>query len=113
MANEDPQLSAGICARLTDYNGPPDDPVLTETHTVQVLTVKSVGSAGQGANDRFRMILSDGQTILQAMLATQLNHLLNDHSIQKNTVIRIKRMSANMVQGKTYAYATRLSSFLE
>lgn len=112
MATEDPQLSVGLCARLTDYAGPPDDPVLTETHTLQVLTVKSVGSAGHGANDRFRMILSDGVSILQAMLATQLNYLLHEERIQKNTVIRINRMSANMVQGKTYAYETRLLSHL-
>ena len=49
---------------------------------VQVLEMKRVDSKQQGnAPVRYRLIISDGQHYTQAMLATQLNGLVDDGSL--------------------------------
>ena len=50
---------------------------------VQVLEMKRVDSKQQGnAPVRYRLIISDGQHYTQAMLATQLNGLVDDGSVR-------------------------------
>ncbi|KAG6862066.1 hypothetical protein C0995_007196 [Termitomyces sp. Mi166 len=90
------QLSAGICARL--YAATPDDHELFNgPHTVQFLSIKKVNA---GALDRFRIIVSDGINFLQAMLATQLNGMVNDGTIGKHTVAVLEKLTCNYVQEK-------------
>ena len=47
-----------------------------------------------------RIILSDGNHFIQGMLATQLNHLVDDHTLDKNTVVKLKQFVTNAVQGR-------------
>ena len=47
-----------------------------------------------------RVILSDGEFFCQAMLATQLNHLVEDQSVDKHVVVRLSQFVANSVQGR-------------
>lgn len=103
------QLSAGICLRLHNAQSSDDD-LFNSGHTVQFLSIKQVTPAAAGtaaAVDRYRIILSDGEHFLQAMLATQLNHLVQDGSINKNTIAIIDKLTCNFVQGKRYV-ASRL-----
>ena len=80
-----------------------DEDFFTAGHTVQFLSIKQVTPQSSGNNsalDRFRIIISDGQHFLQAMLATQLNTLVQDNSIGRNTVAVIDKLTCNFVQGK-------------
>ena len=91
------ELETGIAERLHKAESD-DEQLFTTPHTLQVLSVKPVGVHGQ--QDRHRVILSDGRHFVQAMLATQLNNLVADNSITKNTVIVTEKISCNYVQNK-------------
>ena len=41
------------------------------------------------SQERFRLIVSDGEHYQQAMLATQLNHLVKDGNLRKFTVVQV------------------------
>ncbi|KAF6764012.1 hypothetical protein DFP72DRAFT_873992 [Ephemerocybe angulata] len=85
------QLSTGSCEKL--QTAPQNDTSVYEApHTLQFLSVKKVhgatasGTPNQPPPDRYRIILSDGVHFIQAMLATQLNHLILDGQLQRNYV---------------------------
>ncbi|THH28502.1 hypothetical protein EUX98_g5682 [Antrodiella citrinella] len=93
------QLTAGICSRLNEPEH--SDELLSSTPIVQILSVKRVGSTnGPNPIDRYRIIVSDGEHFLQSMLATQLNHFVDDGKINKNTICRLDKFTCNMVQEK-------------
>lgn len=50
--------------------------------------------------DRYRVIVSDGEHFLQSMLATQLNHLVEEEQILKHSIAVIEKFTCNLVQGK-------------
>ena len=58
----------------------------------QVLDVKKIQpNPGQAvAAERFRLVISDGTHYLQAMLATQLNHLVAGNQIQPNGLLSLQ-----------------------
>ena len=96
------QLTAGCCSRL--FNATPEDDLLfDQEHIVQFLSIKKVNANNPNGLDRYRIIISDGIHFIQAMLATQLNSLVNDNSIGKNTVAVIEKLTCNYVQEKRYA----------
>ncbi|KAF7363822.1 Replication protein A subunit [Mycena sanguinolenta] len=92
------QLTAGSCYGL--HNAAPEDTSLFEaSHILQVLSVKSVNSPNSNV-DRYRIIVSDGEHFIQAMLATQLNSLVKEGNIKKNTIVNVTKMTCNFVQDK-------------
>ncbi|KAJ8088096.1 60S acidic ribosomal protein P1 [Marasmius tenuissimus] len=91
------ELETGV-AELLHKAESDDEQLFTAPHTLQVLSVKSVGVKDQA--DRHRVILSDGRHFVQAMLATQLNHFITDELVSKHTVIVTEKISCNYVQGK-------------
>ncbi|KAG1754337.1 hypothetical protein EDB19DRAFT_1892356 [Suillus lakei] len=95
------QLSSGICRRL---NEAPQEEIdqLASGHTVQLLSIKKVAPTPSSttATDRYRIIISDGVHFVQAMLATQLNDLVTNGDINKNTVVIIDKLACNFVQDK-------------
>jgi replication factor A1 len=96
------QLSAGFCMRLHHASNDDED-LFNAGHTVQFVSIKKVmanTTTNQPAMDRYRIIFSDGEYFLQAMLATQLNYLVNDGLIAKNTVAIIEKLNCNFVQEK-------------
>jgi replication factor A1 len=93
-------LSVGCCEDMQKAFHTDDDVFLRE-HVVQFLSVKKVNSIGP-AGDRYRLIISDGKYYIQAMLATQLNGLLETNQIKKFCVVVVERASSNFVQGKRY-----------
>ena len=93
------QLTAGCCARL--FNATPEDELLFEQeHIVQFLSIKKLNANNPNGLDRYRIIISDGIHFMQAMLATQLNSLIDDNTIGKNTVAVIEKLTCNYVQDK-------------
>ncbi|KAI9460036.1 replication factor-a protein [Russula earlei] len=100
-------LTEGICQRLN--SGDKDDESLWNSKpTLQFLSIKKVvasNNAGAPGNsnsviDRYRIIISDGLHFLQAMLATQLNFLVEEDRVGKNTVAVIENMSCQHIMDK-------------
>ena len=92
------QLTAGICELIRDTED--FDKLADSAPTVQILSIKKVGPSGAGQVDRYRIIVSDGVTFQQAMMATHLNHFVDQGEVQKNTVVKIDKFTCNMVQDK-------------
>ncbi|KAI0076465.1 replication factor-a protein [Panus rudis PR-1116 ss-1] len=93
------QLTAGICKVLASPSMPDD--VMNSTPTVQLLSVKKVVTPNNGTPiDRYRIIVSDGDYFFQAMLATQLNPLVEEDKIGKNSIVRIDKFTCNLVQDR-------------
>jgi replication factor A1 len=110
-------LSGGICQRL--HTGDSNDESIWGTKpTLQFLSIKKVvPGANPGLNnpnattDRYRIIISDGLHFLQAMLATQLNYLVEEDRIGKNTIALIENMSCQTITDKRSV--SRLSPFVQ
>jgi replication factor A1 len=115
--NSDLTLSGGICQRL--HTGDSNDESIWGTKpTLQFLSIKKVvPGANPGPNnpnatmDRYRIIISDGLHFLQAMLATQLNYLVEEDRIGKNTIALIENMSCQTIADKRSVF--RLSPFIQ
>ncbi|KAJ7461513.1 hypothetical protein FB451DRAFT_1562794 [Mycena latifolia] len=93
------QLTAGSCQALQNA-APGDASLFDATHTLQLLSVRLVSSNNTSAMERYRIIVSDGEYFIQAMLATQLNSLVKDEEIRKNTIVNVTKMTCNFVQDK-------------
>ncbi len=50
-------------------------------------------------------MISDGVHFQQAMLATQLNELVNDGKLQPKCVVRLNEYICNTVHGRRYAHS--------
>ncbi|KAH9928151.1 replication factor-a protein [Fomitopsis serialis] len=107
---QDYQLTAGICSRLADVTNI-EDKILESQPTIQFLSFKKVAptTAGAATVDRYRIIVSDGEHFLQAMLATQLNHLIEEERIKKHSIAVIDKFSCNLVQDKRLLIILALS----
>lgn len=69
-----------------------------ENLTVQVISLKSVGVTNvASAPERWRIIISDGQMFITAMLATQLNHFVQSGQIKKHSILRIPSYTVNVI----------------
>ncbi|VDB82701.1 unnamed protein product [Peniophora sp. CBMAI 1063] len=100
-----PPLTEGILEKLVVVD--PKDQIWESTPTVQFLSIKLVGNsngtpapADADRPDRYRIIVSDGKHFLQAMLATQLNDMVQTNAIGKNTIATIEKMVCNTIGGK-------------
>ena len=62
-------LSTGAIQRL--YNND-----VTPGSVLQLVDIKKISASGGGSSDRYRLVISDGQLYMQAMLATQLNEMV-------------------------------------
>lgn len=71
---------------------------------VQVTSIKKIEPAGNGNNlngpDRYRVLLSDGDHIVQGMLATQKNELVISGQLIENSVVRLLDFLCNDVKGR-------------
>ncbi|KAF9469219.1 hypothetical protein BDZ94DRAFT_1207242 [Collybia nuda] len=94
------QLTAGSCYRL-HHATVEEEEIFNTPHTIQFLSIKKVNAGASGAApDRFRVIMSDGVYFIQAMLATQLNSMVNDNTIGKHTIAVVEKLTCNYVQEK-------------
>ncbi|KAH8117078.1 replication factor-a protein [Phellopilus nigrolimitatus] len=96
-----PQLTSGSLNRLLSA-APGDNDLWEAGHVLQILSLKKIGAAREGSNgpDRYRLIVSDSANYTQAMLATQLTHMVDEGALQKNTVIKVEKLTCNNVQNK-------------
>ncbi|WFD44641.1 Replication factor A protein 1 [Malassezia psittaci] len=91
-------LSEGVLAQMLDSV----DGVAVPNPVCQVLSLKKLQTSNASANvsERYRVVLSDGVYYAQAMLATQLKPLVENHTLDKNMVVRITQYTANTVQNR-------------
>jgi replication factor A1 len=95
------QLTPGICTRL--QNTPLDNHDLFNTpHIVQFLSIKEVltSPTNQPSVDRYRITISDGVDFMPALLAKELNHLVHENKIEKNTVAILEKLTCAYVKEK-------------
>lgn len=85
---------AGTSIMRAMENGSSDNPAFRPI--MQIINIKPVG--GQ---DRFRVVLSDGEHYIQGMLGTQLNHMCRDNTIVENSLVQVKDFMVNKVQNRT------------
>lgn len=100
------QLTSGICSRLNEAS-PAEVEGLSSGYTVQLLSIKKVTASTTTAApsiDRYRIIISDGVHFVQAMLATQLNDLVVNEEITKNSVVIVDKHSCNLIGEKRYGF---------
>ena len=72
-----------------------------ETPILQVLAVKKLNATGSAnAQDRWRLVLSDGQYFIQSMMATQLNHMIEKNDVQKGVLIKLLQYTTNKMKDK-------------
>lgn len=68
----------------------------SEEPVLQVLGTKKV--SGAGGNERYRLLLSDGQFLQSfAMLSTHLNDLVTNGDLSDHTIIRVKQHITSVV----------------
>lgn len=89
------QLSAGVVAAM--FKGE-----LWKKPIVQVIDIKKIqGPNGQMTQpERFRLVVSDGLHFQQAMVATQLNNLIQSQTITNRCIVRLDEYICNTVQGR-------------
>ncbi|KNC81836.1 hypothetical protein SARC_05856 [Sphaeroforma arctica JP610] len=71
---------------------------------VQIVTMKKVQpTSNKTATERWRLCISDGKWFLAAMLATQLNNMVNDGHIKKGTILMLNNYLCNTVRERKIA----------
>jgi len=99
-----PELTNGTCQRFNTAQ-PDDLDVFNTEYIVQFLSLKKVGTTvgdGRTGFDRYRIIMSDGTYYMQAMLATQLNSMVQENQITKGSIVVLERLTCNYVQDKRW-----------
>eukprot|EP00118_Oscarella_pearsei_P026443 m.309911 g.309911 ORF g.309911 m.309911 type:complete len:619 (+) comp48548_c0_seq1:47-1903(+) len=86
-------LSKGVIQAIVQGKTP-QNPV------VQILNMKKIQSPGGNAQDRYRLIISDGDSTLNSMMATQLNSLILNDEVERFAVLRLTKYVSNEVSGR-------------
>ncbi|CAG2207570.1 RFA1 [Mytilus edulis] len=87
-----PDLTSGAIEAIVGGNNF-DRPVL------QIISSKKITAAGSSA-DRYRLLLSDGlHSYSHAMLATQLNNLMESGEMDNLAVVQVDKYLCNTIQG--------------
>ncbi|KAG6523162.1 replication protein A 70 kDa DNA-binding subunit A-like [Zingiber officinale] len=88
-------LSRGAIAAISEGRGEEGaKPV------VQVWDLRLVNTQ-QTTTERYRMLLSDGTHMQQAMLATQMNGIVKSGSLQKHSIVQLNEFICNVIQNRT------------
>lgn len=90
------QLSHGAISTIYTTNDTTTRPI------VQICELKKISqpNANPDAPPRFRLAISDGEHFQQAMLATQLNALINQGDIKLFSLVRLNDYICNKLQNK-------------
>lgn len=81
------------------FNDPDKAAKLFPVPVMQCLQVKPMGASATGG-ERFRLVMSDGDHYVQAMLATQANHVIHDEKLVRGSFARVKQYTPNNLKGK-------------
>ena len=99
-----PQLSTGSLKQLLTATDDTNSDLWDAGYVFQILSLKKIATARDGSGaDRYRLIVSDGAVYSQAMLATQLTHMIEEEKLRKNTIIKVDRLTCNSVSNKRYS----------
>jgi len=88
------ELTDGAIARIHggDTTGNP---------VVQVMEIKKIAAPNaQTSQDKYRLVISDGQYFQQALMGTQLNSLVTEEQIRVNAAVRLNEFLCNVVQNR-------------
>lgn len=96
MDGDIPQLTTGLCDQIASSTDQ-QDPVWSSSPVLQVVQAKAIETNGQ---TRWRIVISDGAHVLQAMVVTQLNVLFEDGTAGKGSIVRVQRFAINIIQGR-------------
>ncbi|KAJ6808923.1 replication protein A 70 kDa DNA-binding subunit A-like [Iris pallida] len=99
-------LSRGAISTISEGASEDLKPVL------QVMEVRLVNTA-QTKTERFRMVLSDGVHQQQAMLATQMNHIVQSGALQKGSIVQLNEFICNSIQGRRIIIVINLDVLAE
>lgn len=91
-----PQLTTGVFDELASSTNP-DDPVWSTSPIVQFIQAKPIET---GDHARWRAVISDGAHVMQAMVVTQLNSMLENGEVVKGSIIRVERFAINVIQNR-------------
>ncbi|KLO19144.1 replication factor-a protein [Schizopora paradoxa] len=93
-------MTAGSLMKLLNSQEE-DEQLWTAGHVIQIVSMKKVTNPGrEGQMERYRLIISDGAYYTQAMLATQLNHMVDEDRLRKLDVVKVDKLTCNTVQNK-------------
>ncbi|XP_015575144.2 replication protein A 70 kDa DNA-binding subunit E [Ricinus communis] len=81
--------------------------------TLQVTELKQVQTKQPQQSERFRLILSDGSHLQQAMLGTQINHLVKDGNLRPGSVVQLIQYTCTTVQGRMIIIILELVVIIE
>ncbi|KAJ8773977.1 hypothetical protein K2173_009408 [Erythroxylum novogranatense] len=81
--------------------------------TLQVTELKQVQTKQPQQSDRFRLVLSDGTHLQQAMLGTQINHLVKDGHLRPGSVVQLVQYTCTTVQGRMIIIILELAVIIE
>jgi hypothetical protein len=87
LSPSDVNLTQNGCSTLQAVTSE-QDALLTQPYTFQVLSLKSAPATGQDQPARYRLIVSDGQHLLQCLLDTTLNHFIEENKLPKNAIVK-------------------------
>jgi replication factor A1 len=92
------RLSNGSVGRIYKTRDTTDKPVVQVVEVKRLNPPADVGASSRG--ERYRLAVSDGAHYMQAMLATQLNHLVTESKVESNTIVRLNDYIVQEVTGK-------------
>ncbi|KAF9156535.1 Replication factor A protein 1 [Linnemannia schmuckeri] len=75
---------------------------------LQVLNTKPMPQAQPGAATRYRVLFSDGVHVLQGILGTPLNPLVESKALKKYTIIKLNKHTIRPISGKKLILAVDL-----
>ena len=93
---EIPQLTTGVCDEIASSAGP-QDPVCSTSPTVQIVNARPIKTNDQ---TRWRVVISDGVHVVQAMVVVLLNPLFESGDVGKNAIVRIQRFAISTIANK-------------
>ncbi|XP_068646730.1 replication protein A 70 kDa DNA-binding subunit A-like [Aristolochia californica] len=85
---------------------------LDVTPVLQVVDLRLVNTV-HNTNERYRMVLSDGVSLQQAMLATQMNAVVKGGGLKKGSIIQLIEYICNVIQNRKIIIIMKLEVLVE
>lgn len=111
----DISLTEGAIAMLSSGDGQQQVGGNEVKPVLQVADVRLVNAQNQNnsANERYRLLLSDGVHLQQGMLATQRNELVRSQRLQKGSIVQLTQFVCNLIQNRMIIIIIDLDVILE
>ena len=98
IAMEVPSLTRGAAQTLTEEIS--SESVFVVVQVVRIIKLPA-SSDVVNRTTRYRLVLSDGENLVQGLAAAQMNHLIETRMLAEHDVIRVKDYMANLIQSRT------------